>query len=507
MSARDGFDGLLLAEWTKLRSVSRWLITLFGAAVLTIGVSLLGAAGSRTDINEHPNFVVGPYGDPVADSFAFVHQPVTGDATLTLRVGSVTPLERPFEGEMGRDPMTRLDDKTPWGGAAAGIMIKDGTRGGTSYAAVLLSATHGVRLQSDFREDVGGTSGAAPQWLRLTRTGATITGYQSVDGRNWTKIGAVTPAHLPPAAEIGFYVSSAPTMYVSRGAGSSSLTERSTSATATFEHVDLADGPAGAWRNDTVLMQPDREIENSTKRRGMQGDFSESAGRYTVTGSGRVGPQEQDDDPVEASLLGIIAGVMALIAVGVLYATSEYRRGMIRTTFAAVPRRGQVLAAKALVLGGVSFVLGIIGVVAAYLVARPMVRERGFAPPAFPDESISDPAVVRALLLSAAFMALLAMFAMAVGVLLRHSAAAITLTIVLVVLPVIVGSILPGTLPRLLMYTTLAGGLATQRAKPPTQTLAEPWSLIGPWAGIGVVAAYAAVALALAWWRLRRSDA
>ncbi|WP_091343362.1 ABC transporter permease subunit [Micromonospora rhizosphaerae] len=283
--------------------------------------------------------------------------------------------------------------------------------------------------------------------------------------------------------------------------------QRSTSATATFEHVDLAGGSAGAWRNDTVLMPPDRQIENSAKRRGMQGDFSESGGRYTVTGSGRVGPQEQDDDPVEASLLGIIAGVMALIAVGVLYATSEYRRGMIRTTFAAVPRRGRVLAAKALVLGGVSFVLGLIGVVVAYLVARPMVRENGFAPPAFPDESISDPAVVRTLLLSAAFMALLAMFAMAVGVLLRHSAAAITLTIVLVVLPVIVGSILPGTLPRLLMYTTLAGGLATQRAKPPTQTLAEPWSLIGPWAGIGVVAAYAAVALALAWWRLRRSDA
>jgi hypothetical protein len=47
------------------------------------------------------------------------------------------------------------------------------------------------------------------------------------------------------------------------------------------------------------------------------------------------------------------------------------------------------------------------------------------------------------------------------------------------------------------MYTTLAGGMSTLRAKPPTQTLAEPWAMISPWAGIGVVLAYAAVALGL----------
>ena len=77
----------------------------------------------------------------------------------------------------------------------------------------------------------------------------------------------------------------------------------------------------------------------------------------------------------------------------------------------------------------------------------------------------------------------------------------------LVLLPLIVGMVLPGTAPRWLMYTTLAGGMATQRAKPPTVTLAEPWAMIGPWAGIGVVTAYACAALGLAWWRLRRRDA
>ncbi|MCP2329146.1 hypothetical protein HDA40_007653 [Hamadaea flava] len=502
-----GFGGLLRAEWVKLRSVNRWVIALFGAAVLTIGISLLGANGSDTDINDKPNFVVGPTGAPVADAFAYVHQPATGDVSLTVKVGSLNRQEEPPERKLpgGDSMMTKLDDPSPWNGTSAGILIKDGTTSGSSYAAVFVNSSQGVRLQSDFHTDVAGQSSTAPQWLRLTRSGNVISAYQSADGNTWAKIGEVTPAHLPATAEIGFYVASSPTLYVSRGAGGSSVAAHMTRSTATFEGITLTGATASTWQTGAVRQPGDegREVKSGAPN---PTEFQESGGTYTVTGAGRIGPQDFNDDPVEASLLGVIAGVMALIAVGVLYATSEYRRGMIRTTFAAEPRRGRVLAAKALVLGGTAFALGLVGVVAGYLIARPALRKNGFAPPAFPDESITDPVVIRVLLLSAAFMALLAVFAMAVGVLLRHSAGAITLTIVLVILPIIVGSILPGTLPRLLMYTTLAGGMATQRAKPPTLTLAEPWALIGPWAGIGVVAAYTAVALGLAWWSLRRRD-
>jgi ABC-type transport system involved in multi-copper enzyme maturation permease subunit len=209
---------------------------------------------------------------------------------------------------------------------------------------------------------------------------------------------------------------------------------------------------------------------------------------------------------VQAALIGVIGGLMALIAVGALFATSEYRRGMIRMTFAATPRRGRVLAAKAIVLGACSYVVSLVGVVAALAIAVPMLKQHGFAPPAFATPSFGDPLVVRALLLTAAFMTLVSVFAMAVGMLLRRSATAITLTVVLVLLPLIGGVMLPGTSPRWLMHTTLAGGMATQRVKPPTVTV-EPWSMIGPWAGIGTAAAYTAVALGLAWWRLRKADA
>ena len=69
MTARESFPGLLLAEWTKLRSVSRWVITLLGAVALTIGLSYLAASGNKTDINQHADFVSGPHGEPVADAF------------------------------------------------------------------------------------------------------------------------------------------------------------------------------------------------------------------------------------------------------------------------------------------------------------------------------------------------------------------------------------------------------------------------------------------------------
>ncbi|MEU9825280.1 hypothetical protein [Micromonospora chersina] len=502
MSARESFPRLLLAEWTKLRSVRRWVITLLGAAVLTIGLSYLAASGSRTNINKHADFVGGPHGEPVADAFYFVHQQVTGDATLTVRVASLTP--EPFRREVstGSDRMTKLEDRSPFAQPAAGIMIKDGTRPGSSYASVMLTATQGVHLQWDFDADRRGSASSGARWLRLVRSGTTITGYESADGAGWHKIGTATPKNLPSTVEIGFYVSSPATVYTSRGGGRSSVGERPTSARAAFDNVRLSSG--GTWHGEAVGRE-DRLGEKGGVRAG--GEVTEADGVHTVVGTGKVGPRPPDDDMVEIALVGVVAGLMALIAIGVLYATSEYRRGMIRTTFAATPRRGRVLAAKAIVLGTTSFLVGLAGAVGAFVLAIPVLRRHGFTQPGFPRPSLLDGSVLRALLLTAAFMAGVAVVGLAMGLLLRHSAAAITITVVLVLGPLIIGMILPGTSPRWLMYTTLAGGMATQRAKPPTITLAEPWALIGPWAGAGAVAAWVAVTLGLAWWQLRRRDA
>jgi hypothetical protein len=503
VTIRESFPRLLLAEWTKLRSVSRWVITLIAAAALTIGLSYLAASGNKTDINEHADFVSGPHGEPVADAFFYVHQQVTGDATLTVRVASLAPAAVPAQLDPGDgNVLVLLNDPSPFAQPAAGIMIKDGTRPGSSYASVMLTAAQGVHMQWDFDADRKGSASSGARWLRLVRSGNTITGYESADGVAWQKIGTATPKNLPSTVEIGFYVSSPANLYTSRGGGNSSVAQRPTSAHAVFDNVQLGSG--GTWHGESIGNEA-RLGEKGGAAGG--GRVTEADGAYTVEGTGKIGPRPPDDDMVEAALIGVIAGLMALIAIGVLFATSEYRRGMIRTTFAATPRRGRVLAAKAIVLGTTSFLVGLVGAVGSFVLAIPVLRKQGFTPPGFPRPSLMDGSVLRVLLLTAAFMAGVAVVGLAIGVLLRHSAAAITITIVLVLGPLIVGMILPGTSPKWLMYTTLAGGMATQRAKPPTITLAEPWAMIGPWAGIGVVAAWVAITLGLAWWQLRRRDA
>lgn len=498
------------AEWTKLRSVPRWVATFLGALVLTVGLSALAASGSTTDANEHPDFVTGPHGTAVADGFGYAHQAVTGDTTMTVHVTGLAPVvaERAESGVRGKAVPT-----TPWTDIAAGITLKAGTEPGASYVSVLLTGSHGVRLQGDFAHDVAGSAAHGDRWLRLTRTGATVTGYESADGTSWTRIGALTPAAVPQHAQIGMAVSAAPVLYVARGGGGSSVGGHPGQASATFEDVALDPATGGTWQGTAVTMPTDQPVDQPTGQEDKPRDapappvLTVSGGTYTVTGSGKVGPQTPDDDVVEGALLGVVAGLMALICVGVLFGTSEYRRGMIRTTFAATPRRGRVLAAKALVLGGAAFAVSLVAVVVAFLVAVPILQDHGMAPPAFASPSLGDPTVLRTLGLAALFMTGVTLVALAIGMLLRRTAPAITLTIVLLVLPLVAGTILPGTSPRWLMYTTLAGGLATLRAQPPTDTLAEPWALIGPGAGIGVVASYAAVGLALAWWQLRRRDA
>jgi hypothetical protein len=502
VKARESFPRLLLAEWTKLRSVSRWVVTLFSAAVLTMGLSYLAASGNRQDPRIQEQYASSPQGQPVSDTFYFVHQSVTGDTTLTVRVASLTlPPGRPLTNDDLGNDLTRLDDPSPFAPPAAGIMIKDGTRQGSSYAAVMLTTTQGVHMQWDFDADRKGSASTGTRWLRLVRSGDTITGYESADGAAWEKIAAATPRNLPSTVEVGFYVSSPDLVYSTRGGGGSTRGMRPTSATAVFDSVQLAS--TGAWHGEQL-----GHIGGAVEKGGpMAGTMAEAGGTYTVTGTGKVGPNQPDDDMVETALVGVIAGIIALIAVGVLFATSEYRRGMIRTTLAATPRRGRVLAAKAIVLGATSFVLGLAGAVGSFLVAIPVLRKHGFTAPAFPEPLLTDGSVMRALLLTATFMAGVAVVGLGVGLLFRHSAAAITITTVLVLLPLIVGTILPGSSPKWLMYTTLAGGLATQRAKPPTITLVEPWAIIGPWAGISAVAAWVVVVLGLAWWQLRRRDA
>ncbi|HTJ37303.1 MAG TPA: hypothetical protein VL738_29085 [Dactylosporangium sp.] len=486
----------LLAEWTKLRTVRRWAAALLGAAVLIVGLGLLASSSGGTDANVHRNFVVGPDGQPVSDEFEFVHRPLSGDGSITVRVASLA--------DNGVD-------------AAAGLMLKDGLTPGSRYVSLFAARRTGVHLSQDYDTDVRGPAGAAPVWLRLTRAGNTVTGEQSADGTAWTRVAKVTAAALPRDVLVGLFVSSPADIKVERQPGGTSVGERPTLATATFDGVAVT-GASGEWAGGPVEMPRGNLVKDPPPPGADRGNgeppaerdgpsFAEQGGTFTVKGRGEIGPKAPPDDPISVALFGVLAGAMALVSVAALFVTAEYRRGMIRTTFIAEPRRGLTLAAKAVVIGAVSYVVALAGGAAVLLLARPRLIAHGYGPPAFPRYSLADWPVLRTLLLTAAFLALIAVFATAVGAIVRHSAAAITTVIALLVLPVIIGSVVPFGLARWVMLLTPAGGLATWRAKPPDDTLADPTALIGSLAGLASTGAYAAGALILAWWLLRRRDA
>lgn len=472
----------LRAEWTKLRTVPRWMLTLFASLLLTVLFGLLAASGSSVDANRFPDFVVSSDGQPVVDDFHFVHQPLNGDGTVIARVATQA-------------------NSHEWAGA--GVMVKQSLTSGSPYAALLVTPAHGVRFQSNFKTDLAGTAGAAPRWLKLTRSGAAVTGFESGDGVTWREVGRATLSGLPQAVEIGLFVSSPPKLIVERQAGSTSVGGRSTTGIATFDNVRLEAAQVGSWASDDV----GREVTGPKGGEAPGGSSTESGGTFRVSGTGAIGPNAPADDSVQVGLFGVLVGLMAIIVVGVLFMTSEYKRGMIRTTFAASPGRVRVLAAKSVVLGVVTFGLGLVACVVTFLVTQPLLRDRGFAPPAFPFVSLSDGPVLRTIVGSAAFMALVAVFSLAVGTIMRHSATALTTVIGLVILPVIVAAALPGDAARWVMRLTLAGGFALQRSKPPNNTLVEPWSMLSHTEGFAVVCVYTVVAVFVAAWSLRRRDA
>ncbi len=470
---RDGFGQLLRAEWTKLRSVrsTAWCLAL-GVGLMLL-ISMVGATGSTTTANDGPPLR--------ADLFHFVHRPLTGDGTVTAHV---------------------LTQQRTGPSARAGLMIKASTEQGAPYASLAVTPGRGVQMQADFGPDIAGTAGAAPIWLRLIRTGTAITGYESADGTTWREVGSVTVASLPQTAQVGLFVTSPSTaVRVVRQGGNTQSGPAFEPSTATFDTVTVAPvspAPVAAWSNVDVG-KPGPRMDGTPA----SGSATESGGTFTVSGAGDIGTLAPggDNDIVRDSLAGVLIGMIAIIVLGVVFITSEYSRGVIRTTFTASPRRGRVLAAKAVVLGVVVFAVGLIAALGAHVLTRPIQRRNGFVAPAYPDPSLADGPVLRAIVGTALFLAVLALLALGVGTILRRTAGAITLVIAVVVVPSIIGAFLPLSVERWLNRTTPLAGLAVQ------QTRERFDNAIGPWAGFSVLCAWAVVALGLAYWQLRRRDA
>jgi len=173
--------------------------------------------------------------------------------------------------------------------------------------------------------------------------------------------------------------------------------------------------------------------------------------------------------------------------------TSEYSSGTIRVTLSAIPRRPLVLLAKAAVYGLLALFAGELTMFASFFLGTAVLRSGVPHPP------LSDPAVLRAVVLSGAYLALTGLTGLGIGALIRHSPGAVaTLVGGLFVLPLIAGAARAAGIARFLPELIAGNSLAA--VKPVT---GFTWS---PWLELGIVAVYPAVLIAAGCWLLVQRD-
>jgi ABC-type transport system involved in multi-copper enzyme maturation permease subunit len=511
------------SEWTKFHTVRGWVVGAVVAVLLTVLFTFLVSNGSHSGMctgespatatctTGHPFVPTGPNGEAVADSYYFVDQPLTGNGTITVRVTSLTDVvstNAPNRASAGADAVAQSrPGLASW--AKAGILITPSTKQGSVYAAVMVTGGHGVRFQYDYTHDRAGLPGpvsaTTPRWLRLVRSGDALTSYDSTDGTNWNEIGSARLAGLPATVDVGLFTTS-PVSYEPPNNGQPTL------ATATFDQVNLqGQGVSNVWSGQSIgAGQPNSDEFGDFYPTLTAGSFQRSADAFVVSGSGDIAPAVSlaGNGTASSSLLfGLIVALIVVIVVATLFITAEYRRGLIRTTFTATPLRHRVLVAKVVVIGGVTFVVGALAAAIAIPLGVHVLNSNGNY--VFPSSAMAVAGIIAG---TGALLAVTAIAVLALGTILRSSAAAVTLGIVVFVLPYILGQFLSGSANRWLFRLTPAAGFSVLGILPRSALVSYPYTLangyypLAPWAGLAVLCVYAALALGFAAIQLNRRD-
>jgi ABC-2 type transport system permease protein len=188
-------------------------------------------------------------------------------------------------------------------------------------------------------------------------------------------------------------------------------------------------------------------------------------------------------DPTRVSLTGVYLGQAAIVILAVLAMGGEYGTGTIHVTLVAVPRRATVLAAKAAALTGLVLISGTVAVLASVLAGQLILPGHGY--------SLSL-AVLRAAAGSVLYLAFVALLSLGAAAALRDSATTVGVVFGLLYLPPAIAVVVadPTWQRHLLQVAPMTAGLAIQA------TTGLRYLPIGPWAGLGVLAAWTAAALA-----------
>ncbi|MGW4643659.1 hypothetical protein ACWEN6_34430 [Sphaerisporangium sp. NPDC004334] len=472
---------LFRREWAAFRRPGR-LIALAAAALAVIALGLLTASGVQVSCaGPCPAVPIARDGSLVADRFWFLHRDLGREGAITVRMTSMT-------GTITYPPPDHdqiVPGLVPW--AKAGIIVKDGLRQGSPYAALLMTGSHGVRFQYDYEHDVaggaGGVSERSPRWLRLTRSGDTISGAESADGAKWRTVATARLDGLPDTVQVGLFATS-PGDLTLRPVGLGGAVEevRFTQAVGVFDHVAVQGGAPGAWHSDAVGGMNHTDWEKYHNASGAV----EKDGVITVAGTGDIGPASEEGAPISV-LSGLVVALIIVLVVAARFGARTGREAVSRP----------VRAARAALAAAAAFLTGLAGVGVAFPAGTAILRGKGFPVPPVP-----APTGVQVIAGLAAVLALCAVLAYGLGVWLRRGWAAIVIGLSLVALPYAVTAVplLPDAAAEWLLRLTPAAAFAVQ------QTVAEhpqvtahyapsagyyplPW-----WAGLAVLGAYAVIA-------------
>jgi ABC-2 type transport system permease protein len=200
-------------------------------------------------------------------------------------------------------------------------------------------------------------------------------------------------------------------------------------------------------------------------------------------------------DPARASLSGVYLGQAAVVVLGVLTVSGEYANGMINLTLAAMPRRTPVLVAKAVVLGGLILVAGTVAVLICELAGGPLLTHNGYG------DVLGWP-VLRAAGGTVLYLMLIGLLSLGIGTLVRDAGTAVGIVLALLFLFPVIAHFTDSTWQRHLeQVAPMTAGLAIQDT---VDLASQP---IGPWAGLGVLAAWSVGSLLLGGAAFRLRDA
>ena len=200
---------------------------------------------------------------------------------------------------------------------------------------------------------------------------------------------------------------------------------------------------------------------------------------------------------VTVSLVGILFAQLVIGVLSVLAFSGEYATGMIRATLAVVPSRLPVLWAKLIVLVGLMLPLSLLAAVAEFFTATALESSRGGSA-----ISLTDPGVLQEVAGASLYLMVIAVIGLALGALLRRTAAGLSVFAAVFLVVPLVAAYLPHSINGFAPYLpSNAGGTIWGAGK------LFGGHQLGPWTGFAVLCGYAAVLIAAAAWRLRRRDA